>query len=367
MESRDVFTQDELEEALAQTDVIPICAGTGHFSVAGRDFVRAADAAHVLVNDRASVEAGGAAAIVACGRARVRARHRVTVDADDSAVVVASNQALVRARGRTRVTATSHTVVQASDAAAVTARGRARVTAAGRCRVWAVSNTALDVSGDARAWVQGTSFTTAFERAVVFAWDSAHVHARGEARVEARESAYVVAEGRTTVKAFGSVIVRARGSARVEAQAGVAVIRHGPGVAVARGAVAEAVRFENAAEWCDYYGVDVDGGVATLYKAVDEEFNSPFGMSYRPGTSPHAGDWDGGERECGGGLHFSPQPMFAVTSPGDRLRFVACPVRLEDIVVHPDGHYPGKVKARGVCAPVYEVDENGAPVVPGGN
>jgi hypothetical protein len=46
------------------------------------------------------------------------------------------------------------------------------------------------------------------------------------------------------------------------------------------------------------------------------------------------------------------------------MRFVACPVRVEDIVPHPRGVYPDKVKARGVCAPVYEVDEDGTPVGP---
>jgi hypothetical protein len=46
------------------------------------------------------------------------------------------------------------------------------------------------------------------------------------------------------------------------------------------------------------------------------------------------------------------------------MRFVACPVRLEDIVFHPDGDYPDKVKAGAVCAPVYEVLEDGTPVAP---
>ena len=38
---------------------------------------------------------------------------------------------------------------------------------------------------------------------------------------------------------------------------------------------------------------------------------------------------------------------------------MACPVALKDIAVHPDGDYPQKVKARGCCAPVWEVDRNG--------
>ena len=60
MESLDVFTQQELEEALARPDVIPICSGDGSFEVGGDHFVRAADAARVTLGDSAAVEAGGA-------------------------------------------------------------------------------------------------------------------------------------------------------------------------------------------------------------------------------------------------------------------------------------------------------------------
>jgi hypothetical protein len=37
-------------------------------------------------------------------------------------------------------------------------------------------------------------------------------------------------------------------------------------------------------------------------------------------------------------------------------------VRVADIVTYPDGDYPDTVKAPGVCAPVYEVDEAGRPL-----
>ena len=41
-----------------------------------------------------------------------------------------------------------------------------------------------------------------------------------------------------------------------------------------------------------------------------------------------ADDWDGGEQECGAGLHLSPLPTFALPHPDDVMRFVACPVRV---------------------------------------
>jgi hypothetical protein len=116
------------------------------------------------------------------------------------------------------------------------------------------------------------------------------------------------------------------------------------------------------AKWCDYYGASVEDGVATLYKALEEDFTASHGMSYAPGSQPTAPDWDGGERECGGGLHFSPTPMHALEFNQDAKRFVGCPVNLADIVVHPDGAYPQKVKAPGCCGPCFEVDRDGKPV-----
>jgi hypothetical protein len=106
-------------------------------------------------------------------------------------------------------------------------------------------------------------------------------------------------------------------------------------------------------------------GIVVLYKAVDGNFRASYNrFPYEPGSTPAAPDWDGGVRECGGGLHFSPQPAAATAFyNGSDRRFVACPVRLEDIVVHRDPMYPNKVKAPGCCAPVYEVDIHGVPVV----
>jgi hypothetical protein len=139
-------------------------------------------------------------------------------------------------------------------------------------------------------------------------------------------------------------------------------MRHGKGGAAAAATSPTDTPPSAPAQWCRYYGIPVEDGVAVLFKAVDEDFSSGRGTSYRPGTSPAAPDWDGGERECGGGLHLSPRPTFALAAPEDDVRFVACPVRLADIAVHPRPLYPDKVKVPAVCAPVYEVREDGTPV-----
>jgi len=123
-----------------------------------------------------------------------------------------------------------------------------------------------------------------------------------------------------------------------------------------------------AADWCDYYGVTVKRGIAILCKAVDDDYATEHsrraGIFYTPGSKPEAPDWDGGLAECGGGLHFSPHPLLAMDFVRDATRFVACPVKLAEIVVHPSGHYPDKVKAPRVCGKVYEVDRDGQRLPP---
>ena len=46
----------------------------------------------------------------------------------------------------------------------------------------------------------------------------------------------------------------------------------------------------------------------------------------------------------------------------DAKHFVACPVALKGLAVHPEGQIPQKVKAKGVCGPLFEVDRNGKPI-----
>ena len=362
MESLDVFTQKELDEALGRADVIPICSGDGSFEVGGEQFVRAADWARVTLRDSAAAEAGGWATIAASGTTRVVARDSVQVDLGDAARARVFGRVQVSARDRTRLTAAGETLVDATDEAFVTATSFAIVAASDRCWVRALSNARVHVSAQARAWAWGTSVVRAFDSATVSAWGSASVLATGAASVEARENAIVVAGGSTAVRAFGMAMVRARAQARVEAAETVAVTRHGPGMTVSTTGVTDAVRFTTPEEWCAYYGVEVQDGVATLYKAVEDDFSTYHGGTYRPGTEPVAADWDGGEQECGGGLHLSPLPTLALPHPDDEMRFVACPVRLADVVVHPNGTHRDKVKARAVCAPVYEVHEDRTPL-----
>ena len=101
--------------------------------------------------------------------------------------------------------------------------------------------------------------------------------------------------------------------------------------------------------------------MVTLYKAVGADFRSEHGTDYSPGLIPVAEDWDGGVRECGGGLHFCPRPFMSLRFAPNATRFVACPVSLSDIAVHPDGDTT-KCKARGCCFSTWECDIDGNPI-----
>jgi hypothetical protein len=211
----------------------------------------------------------------------------------------------------------------------------------------------------------------------VEAWESSqpHVVAResSQPRVVARESSQprVVAResSQPHVEAWGSsqphvaakanCQVHVRGNVSVVAAAAVAILISGGSPTITGGGYISRVNIESPASWCDYYGADVVDGYALLFKALDSDFKANYNQfDYTPGTTPEAPDWDGGERECGGGLHFSPTPLHALEFFSGAKRFVCCRVALDSIVVHPNGDYPQKVKAPRV-AEIWEVDRYG--------
>lgn len=182
----------------------------------------------------------------------------------------------------------------------------------------------------------------------------------------AYDSATVRASDSATVRAFARVFVRLFSAIKITATAQVVVMRE-PGASglIEGGHVVDTTAPKDAAEWCEEHGVEVNDGVAILYKGLDDKFVSAHGTSYAPGSVPIADDWDGGKRECGGGLHFSPAPAMTLEFASAAARFVACPVALSDIrPPQPGDTYPGKVKAKGCCAPVYEVDIHGRVTAP---
>jgi len=193
----------------------------------------------------------------------------------------------------------------------------------------------------------------------VVAWGSSHVVAWGSSHVVAWESSHVEAWGRSHVEAWGRSHVEAWGRSHVEASKYNSVTIFGKSVEARGGVQIHIPEILTAKEWCDYYGVNIKKGIAVLFKATDENFETQKGVKYLPKTIPEAPDWDGGKKECGGGLHFSPHPQMALEFRSDAKRFVACPVQVKDIVVHKNAVHPQKIKAKKCCAPVWEVDRYG--------
>jgi hypothetical protein len=161
------------------------------------------------------------------------------------------------------------------------------------------------------------------------------------------------------VSASGSASVRAYGSASVSAAKYVAVHKHSPNTTTTGGVVIEPKPMTDptATDWAEYYGLDVTEGIVTVYKGVNDQYTTSRGADYSPGATPAAADWKP-TQACGNGLHFSPSPGHTFDYNPAATRFLACPVRLAELVVIGD-----KVKAPRVEAPgCVEVDLMGRPV-----
>lgn len=162
-----------------------------------------------------------------------------------------------------------------------------------------------------------------------------------------------------SVRASGSASVEAFDSVSVEATPHVAVQRHGTKAKVQGGVLIQIPELDTPGAWCEFYGVTVDDGHATLFKGVDNQLVSAHGTSYRPGDTVACDNWDPHDG-CGNGLHFSPRPFMA-RKYVDAERFVACQVKLSDVVVISGYGLSDKVKAPG-CVVLFECTEDGEPV-----
>ena len=103
----------------------------------------------------------------------------------------------------------------------------------------------------------------------------------------------------------------------------------------------------------------VVGGIATVHKALSDEWTTDRGFDYQPGATPTAPDWTD-DRNCGGGLHFSPHPHQALKYYREATRFVAVGVSVEDL--RPILGGTPKCKAPRVVVACREVDVHGRDV-----
>ncbi|HZR25273.1 MAG TPA: hypothetical protein VFA59_16880, partial [Vicinamibacterales bacterium] len=164
------------------------------------------------------------------------------------------------------------------------------------------------------------------------------------------------------VEAYGSSQVSTAGAVPIDVKSSAVTIAAENAAQITGTPVHLTIRqpLSSIEQWCANYGIPIVDGVITLFKAVRDDYRSEHGFSYAPGTIPIAPDWDGGRQECGGGLHFSPRPVMALGFDRDATKFLACPIAIADIrPPHHTDSYQNKVKARGCCGPVVEVDLDG--------
>ena len=180
---------------------------------------------------------------------------------------------------------------------------------------------------------------------------SSHVEARGSSHVEAWGSSHVVARESSHVVAskFSSISIQSDKS-------------------ICTGGIQIKIpSIFTPQVWCDYNGVEATDGVVVLYKALDDNYKSGYGAKYKPDTIPIAPDWDGGVKECGGGYHFCSSPRIAKKRFHEKAtKFMACPVALADCATITNPQYRDTIKARGCCAPIWEVDIDGNKIAGGG-
>jgi hypothetical protein len=224
----------------------------------------------------------------------------------------------------------------------------------------------IEIRSERGVWLEvtasGSSTVTASGSSTVTAYGSSTVTAYGSSTVTAYDSSTVRAYGSSTVTAYGSSTVTASGSSTVTASSHTAVHLHSGHVSLKGGVVIDhtKVHLEDPDVWADYHGVTVTGGLATVYKAVDDQYTTDRGFDYSPGATPEAPDWKPGNF-CGNGLHFGPTPAHALAYHPEATKFMEAKVALADLATLTGGG-TAKCKAPRVVAPLVEVDINGVRV-----
>ncbi|MGO4984651.1 DUF7666 domain-containing protein [Collinsella sp. Sow4_E3] len=276
----------------------------------------------------------------------IRSERGVWLDvrAYDSSTVTACGSSTVRAYDSSTVTACGSSTVRAYDSSTVTSYDSSTVTSYGSSTVRAYDSSTVRACGSS----------------TVRAYDSSTVRACGSSTVTACGSSTVRAYDSSTVRAYGSSTVRAYDSSTVTARPGVAVHLHSRRATVTGGVLIDHTNEPtNPAEWCAYHGIKVTDGIATVYKAVGDDWCSPHGTSYAPGSTPEAPDWED-SNNCGGGLHFSPTPVEATAYHPEATRWLAVGVSVADL--RPILGGTPKCKAPRVATPCRPVTIDGDPI-----
>jgi hypothetical protein len=349
MTTRVVATQEELNKAIAdKVEWIEIRSPAGVWidvTACDSSTVRACGSSTVRACDSSTVTAYGSSTVTAFGSSTVRACDSSTVTAYGSSTVRACDSSTVTAYGSSTVTAYGSSTVRACDSSTVTAYGSSTVRACDSSTVTAY----------------GSSTVRAYGSSTVRACDSSTVTAYGSSTVRACDSSTVTACDSSTVTAYGSSTVTACDSSTVTACPSVAVHLHNATVKVTGGVVLDHTKVKDftGKEWCDYHGVEVKRGIATVFKAVNDEWTTDRGFDYSPGAKPSCDDWRD-EDNCGGGLHFGPTPFHALAYFTGATKFVAVGVKVTEL--RPITGATPKCKAPKVVRACVQVDIDGKPI-----
>ena len=279
------------------------------------------------------------------------------VTATGSSTVTAYDSSTVTATGSSTVTAYDSSTVRAYDSSTVRACDSSTVTATDSSTVTACDSSTIKTYNSSTVKAYNSSTVKAYNSSTVRAYDSSTVTATGSSTVTATGSSTVTATGSSTVTAYDSSTVTATGSSTVTASPCVAVHLHSGLATIDGGVVIDVTTVNDTAEkWCAHHGVEVTDGIATVYKAVSDQWTTPRGADYTPGSTPEATDW-ADHAECGQGLHFGPTPAHALAYLPDATRFVAVGVELATLRPIPGGI--AKCKAPKVVRACVEVDLDG--------
>ena len=105
------------------------------------------------------------------------------------------------------------------------------------------------------------------------------VRASESATVWAFDSSTVTAYESSTVTAYGSATVQAHGSATVTAKRRVAIHLHSTYATIDGGVLIDHTNEpQDGPGWCEWHDVEVTDGIATLYKAVNDEWTTDRGF-----------------------------------------------------------------------------------------
>jgi hypothetical protein len=203
------------------------------------------------------------------------------------------------------------------------------------------------------------SYVTAWENSTVTARGNSTVTAWGNSTVTAWENSTVTARGNSTVTARENSTVTARGNSTVTATPYVAIHKLSERCKLSGGVIITPPKLYSVDNWLEFFGIekDADGNV-TLFKAVNDQYESARNQSYAPGEAPVCVDFQR-TNECGNGFHLCAAPIISQGYFEAATKYVACTVDPTDIQTITDSSgQSDKVKVAKILKCV-EVDVHG--------